>query len=68
MATSIQQSDVTLEAGEEATVLGGYVATFVEDIDDEFKCIVCLEVLRDPRQIIPCGHRFCETCLAQLFR
>ena len=47
---------------------GGYDLEFVEDVDDEYKCSICLDVLRDPYQIVPCGHRCCRSCLGTLLR
>ncbi len=48
--------------------VGGYDADFVEELDDDFRCVVCLDAMKDPYQIVPCGHRFCRSCLEQLFR
>ena len=29
-------------------------------------CSMCQFILRDPKQVIACGHRFCKTCIEQL--
>ena len=40
----------------------GYEACFVEKVGEDFKCILCHLVLRNPVQIMSCGHRFCANC------
>ena len=47
---------------------GGYEHEFVGEVEDEYKCCICLEVMRDPYQIVPCGHRCCKSCLGILLR
>jgi hypothetical protein len=29
----------------------------------EFRCETCSNILKDPQQIIICGHQFCRSCL-----
>ena len=29
----------------------------------EYRCDACNNILKDPRQIAICGHRFCASCL-----
>ena len=41
---------------------GGYDATFVEDVADYLKCMICHLVLRNPVMLIDCGHRLCNSC------
>ena len=41
------------------------VYNFVSEPDDTLKCLVCLEVARDPWQHGKCGRLFCEQCLDQ---
>jgi len=40
----------------------GFDVSFVEEIRDEYKCVFCCLVIRDPVQIMSCGHRFCARC------
>ena len=44
----------------------GYNADFVNELPEEFMCIVCYHALKKPVQIADCGHRFCEICFQQL--
>merc|ERR1712136_260945 len=44
----------------------GYDATFIEEIREEYKCVVCHLVLRNPLQIMSCGHRFCARCFDRI--
>ena len=41
---------------------GGFDAMFMEEIREEYKCVFCWLVIRDPVQIMSCGHRFCARC------
>ena len=36
---------------------------FISEPDDELKCLICLEVARDPLQHEACGKLFCKDCL-----
>ena len=40
----------------------GFDGTFILDVPDYLKCTVCQLVLREPIQIMDCGHRFCQPC------
>ena len=40
----------------------GFDVSFVEEISVEYKCVFCHLVIRDPVQIMSCGHRFCASC------
>lgn len=44
----------------------GYDANFVENVNDLFKCGVCFLVMKEPVQVIECGHKFCKTCYEHL--
>ena len=39
---------------------------FVSEVPDYLKCVVCHLVLRQPIQIMKCGHRFCEPYFERL--
>lgn len=36
---------------------------FVGELDDELKCLICLDVAKDPLQHETCGKLFCEECI-----
>ena len=44
----------------------GFDATFILDVPDYLKCTVCQLVLREPIQIMDCGHRFCQPCFERI--
>ena len=44
---------------------GGYDVNFTTEIPQELKCVICHLVLREPVQIMTCGHRFCSVCFEQ---
>ena len=35
---------------------------FIAEVPDYLNCIICTKILRNPVQIIACGHKFCEVC------
>ena len=44
---------------------GGWTYEFVDVVDKEFECNVCLLPLKDPI-LTRCGHNMCKTCVAKL--
>ena len=42
---------------------GGYNYTFVEEPSEDFKCPICLLVLRNPHLTGCCGQNLCENCI-----
>ncbi|XP_065058733.1 TNF receptor-associated factor 6-B-like isoform X2 [Rhopilema esculentum] len=48
--------------------IGGFAYDFVGDVHEEYKCCICLEVMKEPYQLVPCGHCCCRSCLGQLLR
>ena len=44
----------------------GFDAVFRSEVPDYLKCSVCHLVLRDPIQILKCGHRFCQPCFERM--
>lgn len=44
-----------------ASAIGGYDATFIEPLDKDLECPVCLFALKEPLQT-SCGHLICKTC------
>jgi len=33
---------------------------------EDISCVICLHVLREPMQAVPCGHRFCKFCIEKM--
>merc|ERR1711936_1263111 len=48
------------------TMSCGYIEQFIDSPPEYMKCIICTNVLRDPVQIMRCGHHYCSTCFEQL--
>jgi hypothetical protein len=44
----------------------GYDAVWISDTPEYLRCTVCQLVLRNPLQILACGHKFCSPCLRRL--
>ena len=44
----------------------GYEALFVNEVPSDMECGICLFVVREPIQIMACGHRFCNYCFNKL--
>ena len=51
-----------------STSADSYKYQFVSEPDDEYKCLICLEVAEEPWQHGECGRLFCEKCLNKLGR
>ena len=45
----------------------GYDEEFVNEVEDDFLCLICQLPLKEPVQT-RCGHRFCNACLEEHFR
>ena len=41
----------------------GYNVDRLEDYEERYKCFFCRLIMRNPVQLIGCGHRICQTCL-----
>ncbi|KAL9960688.1 hypothetical protein ACROYT_G034174 [Oculina patagonica] len=48
--------------------LGGYDYEFTSRVPDDLECLVCHLTLKDPVQIVECGHRLCNICMESLLR
>ena len=48
---------------EEMSSKARYEYNFVSEPDDALKCLICLDVARDPMQHGECGKLFCKECL-----
>ena len=44
----------------------GFDANFISEVADNLKCGVCHLVMRQPVQIMTCGHRFCKPCFERI--
>ena len=57
---ALNESKATTEEDE-----GGWSYKFVDVVDKEFECIICLLPLKNPF-MTRCGHGMCKTCLDKL--
>ena len=48
--------------------LGGYQYEFLNPVPDKWTCPICHLALKDPAQLLGCGHRFCELCIGSVLR
>ena len=48
--------------------LGGYDYEFTGKVRDRCECLVCHLPMKDPVQIVGCGHRLCNICMESLLR
>ena len=46
----------------------GYDYEFVQEVPDDYICIICHLVMRKPVQTAKCGHQFCKECLQEAMR
>lgn len=48
--------------------LGGYDYEFKSSVPGDWECLVCHLPMKDPVQIVGCGHRLCNICMESLLR
>ena len=53
--------------GGDVLELGGYDYEFTIKVPEYWKCPLCRLTLKDPVQIVGCGHRLCKICMESLF-
>ena len=41
---------------------------FVKDLPDDYQCMICAKVLKEPHLTDCCGQHFCQACLEQWFK
>ena len=58
----LSDHETSSESSEEAEDIGGWSFDFVDKVDPDYICPICLRPARDPVQT-QCGHLFCQTCL-----
>ncbi|XP_022808111.1 TNF receptor-associated factor 4-like [Stylophora pistillata] len=56
-----------MAAGQNVPEPGGYDFEFTSKVPDDLECPVCHFAMKDPVQIVRCGHRFCNLCLEGCF-
>ena len=49
-----------------ASAQGGYECNILNEVPEDFICVVCHLALKDPVQMAECGHRLCRSCFEQL--
>ena len=59
---------ISMAEGENVPELGGYDYEFTVKVPEYWKCPVCFSTLKDPVQIVGCGHRLCNVCTESLLR
>ena len=37
-----------------------------DDQKEELKCELCLDILENPKTLVPCGHAFCEEHIEEI--
>ena len=57
-----------MATGEDVPEQGGYDHEFASKVPEDLKCPVCRVPLKEPVQIVGCGHRLCNICMESLLR
>jgi len=65
---NIEAKLIKMAAGGNVPELGGYDYEFTSKVPEDWECPVCCLTLKDPVQIVGCGHRFCNICMESLLR
>lgn len=64
---SFYKEELNMAAGQNVPELGGYEYEFTGEVPDDCECLVCQLPMKDPVQIVQCGHRLCNICMESLF-
>ena len=40
----------------------GYPVFDMDKINDRYKCVYCIWIMKEPTQLVQCGHRCCRGC------
>ncbi|CAH3044933.1 unnamed protein product [Pocillopora meandrina] len=56
-----------MAAGQNVPQLGGYEYKFTSKVPEDYECLVCHLPMKDPVQIVQCGHKLCSSCKESLF-
>lgn len=59
---------IKMATGRNIPELGGYDYEFTSKVAEDWECPVCRITLKDPVQIVGCGHRLCKICMESLLR
>ena len=59
---------IKMATGGNVPKLGGYDYEFTSEVPEDWECLVCHLTLKDPVQIVGCGHRLCNICMKSLLR
>ena len=57
-----------MAAARKTPELGGYDYEFTVQVRGNCECLVCQLPMKDPVQIVGCGHRLCFICMESLLR
>ena len=60
--------ETNMAASQTVPELGGYDYEFTVTVPDRCECLVCHLPMKDPVQIVGCGHRLCNICMESLLR
>ena len=58
---------LNMAAGQNVSQLGGYDYEFTGKVPEDYECLVCHLPMKDPVQIVQCGHKLCSICKESLF-
>ena len=58
---------LNMAAGQNVPQLGGYDYEFTGKVPEDYECLVCHLPMKDPVQIVQCGHKFCSIGKESLF-
>ena len=59
---------IKMAEGGSVPELGGYDYEFTSRVPEDLECLVCHLTMKDPVQIVGCGHRLCSICMESLLR
>lgn len=61
--TNDDDNDDTTAAVAAAAAPTGTMNSLPAQVGEQAMCAICMEIMVEPRTIVPCGHSFCKSCL-----
>lgn len=65
LSRQIEEQSQALSTLQTATNAAGKITDAVANLELSFTCLTCMELLRQPTALLPCGHMVCAQCVPE---